>query len=342
MSPNFMLLKVLELRNLPIAHVPDEVADLFNLRYLSLRRTKVENLPKHIDKLQMLETLDVKGTRVAYIPRRIRKLTRLRHLLMDQPRLHTKDGILIDFVTDHSWVWQLKDLLTLKTVRLDSSIIEDMAELIHLRRLALANLKEKQWSDLCKSLSAMRELLSLSIKAAPADALKLESLSSLPPQLQKLVVDGRMQKLPMWFGFLTSLTHLYLIDSQLGDEESNPLPLLGELDNLLHLTLRRAYDGSRLCFVAQQFRGLKSLNIEELECLRELEVEEDALPSLCALHLCRCRGLARIEGVHKLPSPCLIYLQEMPDELSSQLGGDSRVKRSHGWKSVCNSIAWPV
>ncbi|KAG6528992.1 hypothetical protein ZIOFF_011184 [Zingiber officinale] len=145
MSPNFMLLKVLELRNLAITHVPDVVADLFNLRYLSLRRTHMENLPKHIDKLQMLETLDVKGTRVEYIARRIRKLSRLRHLLMDQPKLHTKDDILIYLTTHiHSWVWQLKDLLTLKTVGVDSSIIEGMGTLIHLRRLGLENLKEKQ------------------------------------------------------------------------------------------------------------------------------------------------------------------------------------------------------
>ncbi|XP_042466006.1 disease resistance protein RPM1-like [Zingiber officinale] len=37
MSPNLMLLKVLELRNLAITHVRDVVADLFNLRYFSLR-----------------------------------------------------------------------------------------------------------------------------------------------------------------------------------------------------------------------------------------------------------------------------------------------------------------
>ncbi len=43
----------------PIYYIPEEVGNLFHLKYLSLRDTKVEKLSKSIGKLKNLETLDL-------------------------------------------------------------------------------------------------------------------------------------------------------------------------------------------------------------------------------------------------------------------------------------------
>ncbi|KAK9751077.1 hypothetical protein RND81_02G240000 [Saponaria officinalis] len=54
------LLKVLDLFNAPIDHIPKEIGKLLNLHYLNLRCTRVSALPSSIGKLENLQTLDLK------------------------------------------------------------------------------------------------------------------------------------------------------------------------------------------------------------------------------------------------------------------------------------------
>ncbi|CAD5169135.1 unnamed protein product [Musa acuminata subsp. malaccensis] len=342
MSPNLMLLKVLELRNVPIDHVPGEVFDLFNLRYLSLRDTNVEVLPKYVKRLKMLETLDLRGTKVICLPHEVAKLKELRHLLMDckiddilnqkAPRIKT-DTI--------SWIRDMKGLLTLKTVEADERLIAEIAALVRMRRLGLTNVHAEDGIQLCDSISKMGQLLSLTIDAASDEALMLDYLPSPPPHLRKLVLDGQLWKVPPWFNLLSSLTHLYLLDSQL-KATCNPIPHLEKLDSLVHLTLRRAYNGEQLRFRANMFLRLKSLNIAELKRLSQLDMEEKALQSLTLLHLSRCRDLQGegLCGIDNLPALRHLYLQDMPESLMSSLEGDHRLKASTGWESISKSMSW--
>ncbi|XP_065022046.1 disease resistance protein RPM1-like isoform X2 [Musa acuminata AAA Group] len=140
---------------------------------------------------------------------------------------------------------------------------------------------------------------------------------------------------------LSSLTHLYLLDSQL-EATCNPIPHLEKLESLVHLTLLRAYNRARLCFRANTFLRLKSLNIAELKCLSQLDMEKDALPSLSLLHLSRCGDLQgeRLHGIDNLPALRHLYLQDMPESLMSSLGGDHRLKASTGWESISKSMSW--
>ena len=48
---NFKLLKVLDFENSPLHSVPEDLGNLFHLRYVSLRGTRVTMLPKSIGKL---------------------------------------------------------------------------------------------------------------------------------------------------------------------------------------------------------------------------------------------------------------------------------------------------
>ncbi|XAR54725.1 hypothetical protein NMG60_11029989 [Bertholletia excelsa] len=54
------LVKVLDLRDLPLEILPNEIVKAQHLRYLCLRATKISMLPKSIGELQNLETLDLK------------------------------------------------------------------------------------------------------------------------------------------------------------------------------------------------------------------------------------------------------------------------------------------
>lgn len=358
-----MLLKVLELRNVPIDHVPVEVFDLFNLSYLSLRDTKVEVLPKYVERLKILKTLDLRGTKVICLPHEVARLKELRHLLMDCVyvlKKIKKGRRIINLVSDQatmskidelleqkvptgtiSWIHNIEGLLTLKTVEADKRLIANLAALIQLRSLGLTNVRADDGVLLCDSISKMGHLLSLTIDAASDEALMLDSLPSPPPHLRKLVLDGQLWKVPPWFDLLSSLTHLYLLDSQL-EATCNPIPHLEKLESLVHLTLLRAYNGAQLCFRANTFLRLKSLNIAELKCLSHLDMEKDALPSLSLLHLSRCGDLQgeRLHGIDNLPALRHLYLQDMPESLMSSLGGDHRLKASTGWESISKSMSW--
>ncbi|GMY30876.1 disease resistance protein RPM1-like [Fagus crenata] len=68
-------------RRAPIDYIPEEVGNLFHLKYLSLRDTKVEKLPKSIGKLKNLKTLDLKRSRVSELPVEISGLSKLRYLV---------------------------------------------------------------------------------------------------------------------------------------------------------------------------------------------------------------------------------------------------------------------
>lgn len=76
------LLKVLDLRVVPLKMFLKKIVKLYHLRYLSLRDTKVKMIPNSIGKLQNLETLDLRGANVTELLVEILKLHRLRHLLV--------------------------------------------------------------------------------------------------------------------------------------------------------------------------------------------------------------------------------------------------------------------
>ncbi|EXB49718.1 Disease resistance protein RPM1 [Morus notabilis] len=81
LATSVKLLKVLDFEDTPcLDHLPEDIGDLFHLRYLSVRRTKVKLLPNSIGKLVNLETLDLSQSLFYGIPASINRLSKLRHL----------------------------------------------------------------------------------------------------------------------------------------------------------------------------------------------------------------------------------------------------------------------
>ncbi|KAE8706063.1 hypothetical protein F3Y22_tig00110407pilonHSYRG00006 [Hibiscus syriacus] len=73
----FKLMRVLDLEDTPIKEPPDELMNLFNLRYLSLTRTQVKELPNSIGKLYNLQSLLMKDTQINELPAGLVKLKNL-------------------------------------------------------------------------------------------------------------------------------------------------------------------------------------------------------------------------------------------------------------------------
>ncbi|KAK8979024.1 hypothetical protein V6N11_007484 [Hibiscus sabdariffa] len=77
----FKLMRVLDLEDTPINEIPDELTNLFNLRYLNLTTTQVKELPKDIGKLYNLQFLELERTQIKELLAGIVKLKNLRHLI---------------------------------------------------------------------------------------------------------------------------------------------------------------------------------------------------------------------------------------------------------------------
>ncbi|KAG5066147.1 hypothetical protein JHK86_009878 [Glycine max] len=96
------------------------------------------------------------------------------------------------------------------------------------------------------------------------DIIDLNSISS-PPQLRRLKLKARLEKMPNWISKLEYLIYIRLALSNLKDD---PLRWLENFPNLLKLSLwDNAYDGEILHFQSRGFPKLKKL---ELSCLNRV------------------------------------------------------------------------
>ncbi|EXB36769.1 hypothetical protein L484_004015 [Morus notabilis] len=281
----FKLLELLDFENAPLDDLPNEVGNLFLLKYLSVRNTKVKTLPKSVGLLLNLQTLDVRNTLIRELPIQIQKLGKLRHLLASA---HNNKISLdsIHGVTVNEGIGYLEDLQTLMTVEAhgsSSGFIHELAKLRQLRWLGISKLSADMVDILCSFIEKMGHLESLSLYLSNAsETIDLESISSPPPLLRRLIVKGRLEKLPNWILRLQNLNILGLSFTRLAVD---PLNFLQFLPNLKFLWLHRAYDGEKLHFRGVTFQKLKQLVLTELYDLRSIDVERGALPLLEELRI---------------------------------------------------------
>ncbi|XP_038992494.1 disease resistance protein RPM1-like [Hibiscus syriacus] len=118
----------------------------------------------------------------------------------------------------------------------------------------------------------MIHLRDLVVKSCNRDEqAKMEALGSAPPDLQKLGLIGKLDKVPHWFNSLDSLRRLSLRGSRLRDDF---LPHVQALPNLLQLQQLNAYEGERLDFL-EGFQKLKILKIAACPRLKEVVITKE-------------------------------------------------------------------
>jgi disease resistance protein RPM1 len=326
-SGAFRLLHVFDLQYSRIHRFPVDIVNLYYLKYLSFRGTKIRSIPSFIGKLQNLETLDLKHTRVTELPVEILKLTRLRHLLVYHFKLesyeyfHSRCGFKIQ--GNIGSLQSLQKLCFIEANQGGGTIMTELGKLFQLRRLGIVKLRKKDGKSLCLSLEKLANLRAMSLTSIEEEEiLDLEHLSSPPPLLQRLYLRGRFEKLPHWISSLHGLARLYLKWSRLKED---PLVLLQNLPNLVHLELLQVFQGDTLYFRTGGFQKLKVLGLDEFSELTCVQVEKGAMPCVEKLIIQRCNLLKKVPfGIEHLSKLKVLEFFDMPEELIKTLCPDEK------------------
>ncbi|XP_031128885.1 disease resistance protein RPM1-like [Ipomoea triloba] len=344
-TAKYIPLMVLDLRGAELEEIPDEVFNLFQLKYLSLRRTKLRSVSKSIGRLLNLETLDLKHTYVIELPVELLKLCKLRHLLVYR---YTDEW-------SNPWAsmqsfnapFKIGELLSLQKLCFIQAndthgikIVSEIGKLTQLRRLGVTKLRHEDGKEFCLSLEKLTTLCALSLKSASEDdILDIQyPLRRVPHSLQRLYLKGRLERVPQWLSSLVGLTTLRLQWNRLVED---PLPFLQDLPMLAYLDLSKSYEGEGLCFKAKKFSKLKHLLIMDFEALKWIRIEEGALHQLEHIYLDKCKLLEQVPlGIQHLSNLKRIGIRDMDDQLMATLkpNGENYAKISHIPKILISQI----
>ncbi|KAF3948250.1 hypothetical protein CMV_025731 [Castanea mollissima] len=199
-------------------------------------------------------------------------------------------------------------------------VIRSMTQLTS---IGLTNVKAADEMDLCDSIHNMKLMRQLCVMVTNAEeTLRMDALSSPPTNLQKLVLAGKLEKVPLWFHSLQSLTYLGLHWSRL---EEDLLPQIAALPHLRHLTLTNAYVGKQLCF-STGFLQLTRLRIRNFPQLNEIIIEKGVMPNLKSLYIISCMQLNTVpKGIEYLQNLQELLLESVSMELQNRIEGEGSV-----------------
>lgn len=285
----FKLLRVLDLEDARIEKLPDVIEVLFNLRHLNLKGTLVAELPQCIGKLRNLETLNIRDTQIKELPKGVAELQNLQNLIM----YHYNRG------PDHHFRYvrgtrapfkinKLKKLQVMSFVEAEGDLIRQLGSMNQLTRMGISNLGAKDEMVLCTSIQNLKHLRYLFLMVSDeAEVLRVDALKTPPPQLQKLILVGKLERVPCWFDSLKYLTCMYLHWSRLKEDL---LPHIAALPCLGNLDLDNAFAGKELHF-SGGFPKLRSLWLSNFPQLRLITIEEGAMPNIQLLCLASCKAL---------------------------------------------------
>lgn len=314
----FKLIKVLKLEDMKLdCGIPNEIGELFHLKYLGLRHCNLDRLPEGIGSLFNLQTLDIdENCNLRRLPNVLWKLKNLRHLYKNAYPFNNL--LRID---------TLRHLQTLLDLRVEDWKQTSTAHLINLRKLGLRGSFSRDTEKIFDSLSKLMHLQSLFLHTEDYVFPSLFQLSFLR-RVIKLHMRGGITKLPNPHEFPPNLTQLILHQSRLSND---PMEILKKLPYLFVLRLKSSsYSGKTLTFSADGFRQLEFLELEFLECLEELNVEENSLPKLRIFQISNCRGLRMIpEEIKFVTTLKELEIKEMPDRFVDRLQGEDYYKVQH-------------
>ncbi|KAK7271524.1 hypothetical protein RJT34_27498 [Clitoria ternatea] len=326
-SKKFKLLKVLDFENNLVNHIPNNLGNLYHLKYLNLNHTKVEVLPRSIGKLVNLETLDLRQTHVKMLPKEIKNLTKLR-LLPVYYRKYEGHYSMLNFtigVKMHKGIGCLKSLQKLYFLEVDHGgldLMQELKELTQLRKLGIRRVKTEYANALSAAIEEMNHLESLNVSAIAEDESIDLNFVSPPSHLRVLNLKAKITRLPNWIPKLKYLVKLRLGLSKL---EEDPLDLIKDLPNLLRLNMwDDAYVGERLHFKTGGFPKLLELDLTRLSKLNDVCIEKGALH--CLEHF-RFKGNPQLKVVPKdlkhLEKLKFLGFADMPVELVESIDPDT-------------------
>ncbi|XP_047978895.1 probable disease resistance RPP8-like protein 2 [Salvia hispanica] len=301
MGKGLGLLRVLDLEGVYNPNLPDNLGDLFNLRYLGLRWTFLDKLPKSVGELPYLQTLDLKHTRIDKIPTTIWKLKNLQHLNLDEVHLD-KDAPLHcrESLPDLQTLWGL-------SVSHESPIKNGLSKMKHLRELGISFCfinhsddrdpfqdrgKGQSTEALVKWISELKDLQSLRLRSKddcgkPSD-LSLRPFSGLT-KLSHMKLLGKLQQLPPSDQFPP---HIKVLTLSLSFLSKDPMPILGRLPDLTVLRLLgNSFLGEKMVCHSESFKKLEVLKLWVLQDLKEWKVEDGAMKKLKEVNIRRCSKL---------------------------------------------------
>ncbi|CAJ2639964.1 unnamed protein product [Trifolium pratense] len=302
-------LSVLDLEHVGLRDVPKDLGCLSHLKYFRFRENFRGDrcvLPKAIGMLENLETLDLTRTSFHAMPKEICKLRKLRHFLgYNMSLIQLKDGI-----------GGMTSLQTLRDVYLDGGenevvkLIQELGKLKQLKELVLIGVRSTYMSAISSSINEMQQMEKLHIRANGYNMVIDMDLSSPPPMLRHLTLEGKLEMLPEWIPKLQNLVKLKLKYSELTDDK---MELLKSMPNLLSLSLREnAYEAETLHFQHGWFENLKHLYLEDLENLNYIIIDEGALCSLKKLQLTFIRHLKTLPtGIQHLKKLEVLNIKQM-------------------------------
>ncbi|KAI6696947.1 hypothetical protein NL676_017066 [Syzygium grande] len=336
----FKLLEVLDLTDAPLEVFPNEIVRLYHLKHLSLRGKKINRIPSTIGNLQKLEILNLKNTFVSELPSSIRRLRCLRHLLL----YRYESGLELYYrkygFKARAGIGGLVSLQKLCCIEADreNRVITDIGSMRQLTKLNVRNLRREDGKALCSSIQNLSRLQVLWLCSVdPAEVIDIEQLT--PPRfLQRLYLEGRLERIPSWTSSLYSVARLFLRHSRL---QHDPLKSLDALPNLVELQLGDAYEGESLCFRKGGFPRLKLMWLIKLKNLKWVTMEEDTMPSLEKLTLRRCESLKEMPpDVERLSSLKVIVFDGMPREIFTRHNAVRDAEASHLSKVFVDDGHW--
>ncbi|XP_059309173.1 disease resistance protein RPP13-like [Lycium ferocissimum] len=258
--------------------LPDAIGSLYSLRYLSF--TGLCDIPSSIGNLKNLLTLqaldeDSWGIDFCRLPPEIANLVNLRHLVIpySEPLQHIN---------------KLTSLQVLRGIYCDQWRDVNPVDLVNVRELSMFKIK-KSYS--LNNISSLKSLSTLKLWCEFNESLPaLEFLSSCQ-KLQKLLLDGRIEKLPPSNPFPNSITMMILLNSKLMED---PMPILGMLPNLRDLQLFEAYEGKEITCSDNSFSQLEFLHLHQLKKLERWDLATSAMPLIKGLSILNCPKLKEI------------------------------------------------
>lgn len=316
---NMKLLKILHLDHAILEALPSGIKKLLLLKYLSLRNTRIKLLSISTGRLKLLETLNVKETFVTELPSSLVTLENLRHLLVGRYTIIGHEAFnAVQGVKVPKEIGKLTNLQKLSFVRADHQLIQELQYLKKLRKLGIVDLPSNSGPFLCKAIEALKSLRSLSMASETSNqVLDIQEIKE-PPQLQRLYLWGRLEKMPQWISKLHELVRIRLKWSRL-TAVNNPITIIGRLNNLLELQLLDAYIGNQLEFCTGTFRKLKILEFDQMEQLQMIKIHNGALPCLQKLSITLCPNLREFPSGIAYTQLMELHLRDMPPEFVNQL-----------------------